>query len=155
MACRPQPFPFCLLIMKSSVLFRRLAPIAGLSCALMLCSGVHAEPTGPVAASAPVASRLGDLTPFRAIATEVRALVVRGDLSGARRRIRDLEIAWDRAEAGLKPRAARDWHRIDHALDQALDAVRADPPRAEPSRAALDTLLQTLDSPVAPSRPTL
>jgi hypothetical protein len=91
------------------------------------------------------ATRLGDLSNFATIVGDVNAKVAENDLAGGKTRVKDLEVAWDDAEAGLKPRDSTRWHQLDDQIDAVLTALRAASPSRAACRSSVSTLLSTLN----------
>lgn len=105
--------------------------------AATLSSATGAQARGP----------LGDLSTFSAIVDDVTAKIEAGDLPAARTRVKDLETAWDSAEAGLKPKSPAAWGTMDKAIDGELTSLRADHPDQGTCLAATHHLQSVIDSP--------
>ena len=125
----------------------------GLGMSTLPASTVRSTSGAPTSGSTPGSPQvavhpttaLGDVSRFTVIATDVQAKVSSNDLAGATARVKDLEVAWDGAEAGLKPRDPASWHTLDGKIDSVLTAVRATPPVQADSASNLKSLISTLN----------
>jgi len=101
--------------------------------------------TGPAARRPRPTTQLGNLSKFATITAGVKAKVDKNDLPGAKTRVKDLEVAWDDAEAGLKPRDSTKWHQLDDEIDAVLTSLRAGSPTRSDCAASLTALITTLN----------
>jgi ATP/maltotriose-dependent transcriptional regulator MalT len=123
------------------------------TCNKVIMAAIKQAGVAPVAplATTPVvtgkaAPALGDMTPFRTLASTTLRLVKLGDMPNAKASIKELEAAWDQAEPRLRPRNADAWKTVDQAIDRALSELRASKPSAASGTQALNDLLTVLDS---------
>ena len=96
--------------------------------------------TGPAAPNSP----LGDLSKFRTITQNTLDLLNAGNQPGATARVDDLEIAWDDAQAALKPKNTAAWSNIDSKIDTVLRELRSTTPNPASEKTALTALLTAL-----------
>ncbi len=89
---------------------------------------------------------LGDLSRFSSIVTSVQGKVAHNDLAGAKANVKELEVAWDGSEAGLKPRDPKDWGQLDGEIDAVLTALRSSNPTQAESASTLDALSKSVNA---------
>ena len=90
---------------------------------------------------------LGDLSAMKKIVSDVETIAATGDLGAAEKRLTDYETAWDDAAATLRAMDANAWGNVDQTSDDALGALRANPPVAADVTATLAALAASLDAP--------
>jgi len=103
----------------------------------------HPSGTAP-AIETDATSTLGDLRPYAVIIDDLAAKEKSGDTQSSLARAKDLEVAWDSAEAAIKPTSPADWHLMDSAIDAVLTSVRATNPSTTDIQTALTALQQTV-----------
>jgi uncharacterized membrane-anchored protein len=103
---------------------------------------LRAEAAASVTPSAP----LGDLSAFRRIAEDMLRLVRADDMSGAKSRADDLETAWDKGQALMRPMNPEKWTLMDSAIDDVLTKVRSSPPNGAESSASLESFMTVMDN---------
>ena len=99
-----------------------------------------------VPAAAITKTKLGDLTPFRQIASDTLAIAEKGDLSAAEKRATDLETMWDENAHAMRKMDKQQWTALDNALDATFEQLRADKPDAKGCVDALTTLVKLMDA---------
>ncbi|GIF23482.1 putative membrane-anchored protein [Actinoplanes tereljensis] len=116
-------------------------------------STLHSTPAGTAVTAADrttvkqahPATQLGDLTKFATITADLQSKVAANDLAGGKTRVKDLEVSWDDAEAGLKPRDSAKWHVLDGEIDAVLTSLRAANPSQADCAGSLTALTTTLN----------
>lgn len=98
--------------------------------------GTPSTPTGVLS--------LGDLSSFIKIEQDTLDLVNKGDLSGAKTRVKDLETAWDNAQATLQPKDSAKWTQIDGTIDTLLSELRASNPSQSGCKSALEASISAM-----------
>lgn len=122
------------------------APVALFAAGYTVLSPTTSQ-AGSGASSQVAGASLGDMAPFATIVTDVQADAAKGDMAGAKTRIKDLETAWDDAEPTMRPANKTAWGNVDGSIDDALTAVRAGKPDPATVKTTLAALQASLTDP--------
>lgn len=103
----------------------------------------------PAATTAvPASTGLGDLSAYKTIVADTRAIAATGDLAAAEKRITDLETLWDQNATALRKADSVAWTLVDTAADDAFSALRASSPDKGTVDTTLANLAAVLDAPI-------
>ena len=83
------------------------------------------EPKPAVDQSTPAAGAAADdnMTPYRKLAADTLTAFKAADMPTAKKRARELEVAWDTREKALQKRSPDLWGQIDKAMDAFIKPV--------------------------------
>ena len=104
-----------------------------------------------------IASADDNMTPYRKLAADTLTAFKAHDMATAKKKARELEVAWDTREEALQKKSPDLWGQIDKAMDAFIKPVMQDKsPDTARVQAAYDTFIAKLQlavkSDAAPTR---
>lgn len=131
-------------IMKAGIRIATLVALA--ECGTIALPAQVAKPAvdqSGLVAGAPAAD--DNMTPYRKLATETLQAFTSHDMPAAKKKARELEVAWDTREKALQKKSPDLWGQIDKAMDVFIKPVMQDKsPDAAKIQSAYDTFLAKL-----------
>jgi len=94
------------------------------------------------AADAPAAD--DNMTPYRKLATDTLQAFKAQDLPTAKKKARELEVAWDTREKALQKKSPDLWGQIDKAMDAFIKPLQAKSPDPAKVQTAYDMFIAKL-----------
>lgn len=92
-----------------------------------------------------IASADDNMTPYRTLAADTLTAFKAHDMPTAKKKARELEVAWDKGEKTLEKKSPDVWGQIDKAMDVFIKPVMQDKsPDAVKVQASYDTFIAKL-----------
>ncbi len=115
------------------------------------------EPKPAADASKPAAGAVvpdDNMTPYRKLAADTLTAFKAHDMPTAKKKARELEVAWDKGEKALEKKSPDVWGQIDKAMDGFIKPVMQDKsPDPAKVQAAYDTFIAKLQLAVKSDAP--
>ena len=126
---------------------------------LTLCGTIASsaqEPKQAVDQSTPAAVANDNMTPYRTLAADTLNAFKAQDMATAKKKARELEVAWDTREKALQKKSPDLWGQIDKAMDAFIKPMQDKSPDPVKVQTAYDTFIAKLQlavtSDAAPKR---
>ena len=113
-------------------------------CGTIASSAQQPKPT-PQARPAAAAQAADDaMTPYRKLATDALQAFKAHDIPTAKKKARELEVAWDTQEKALRKKSPDLWGQIDKAMDAFIKPVQDKSPDPVKVQTAYDAFIAKL-----------
>ena len=101
---------------------------------------------GTIASSAqePKAAPDDNMTPYRKLAADTLKAFKASDMPTAKKKAKELEVAWDTNEKALQKKSPAVWDQIDKAMDGFIKPVQDKKPDAAKVQTGYDTFIAKL-----------
>jgi hypothetical protein len=107
-----------------------------------IASSAQAMAQSKPAAGAAVAD--DNMTPYRKLAADTLSSFKAQDMSAAKKKARELEVAWDTHEKALQKQSPDLWGQIDKAMDAFIKPLQGKSPDAAKVQMAYDAFIAKL-----------
>ena len=113
-------------------------------CGTIASSAQEPKPAVPARPEAGTLAADDNMTPYRKLATDTLQAFKAHDMPAAKKKARELEVAWDTREKALQKKSPDLWGQIDKAMDAFIKPVQGKSPDPAKVQTAYDTFVAKL-----------
>jgi hypothetical protein len=122
----------------------RIAILATLTVCGTIASSAQEPKPAQAGPGAGTPSADDNMTPYRKLAAETLQAFKAHDMPTAKKKARELEVAWDTREKALQKKSPDLWGQIDKAMDAFIKPMQDKSPDPAKVQAAYDTFIAKL-----------
>ena len=124
----------------------RIAMLVTLTACGAIASWAHGPTLTVDQSKAAVGAAVADdnMTPYRKLAADTLSAFQAHDMATAKKKARELEVAWDTHEKALQKKSPDLWGQIDKAMDAFIKPLQGKSPDPASVQAAYDTFISKL-----------
>ena len=111
---------------------------------LTVCGTIASSAQEPKPAAEQTPAANDNMTPYRNLAADTLKAFQAHDMATAKKKARELEVAWDTGEKALQKKSPDLWGQIDKAMDDFIKPMQGKSPDPAKVQTAYDTFIAKL-----------